>query len=189
MFTRSLSIHDREAEVLRNFAEEDAGKALILLDMVRCPPNRIASKIGTMTGWFYDHLARLIYANASGWYATDIGQLQEYVNHERPPHHIDGDYGEYILPNQVIYYRESQLYADVAAYENEKPYWNEPKSTIGSILQFDPSAYHAISALNLVGAFCQNGIRVIADVWGQEEFDSRRHLRMRNGSQKRCFAD
>jgi len=169
--SKSLRIHDREAEVLRNFAEEEAGKALILLDMVRCPPKHIASKIGTMTRWFYDHLARLIYAKASSWYATDIAQLQEYVNHERPTHHVDGDYGEYILPNQVLYFRESQLYADIAVYEDEKPSWNEPKATIGSLLHFDPSAYHAISALNLVGAFSQKGVRVIADVWGQQEFN------------------
>jgi|ERR1043166_4552623 hypothetical protein len=170
--SKALSIHDREAEVLRNFAEEEAGKALILLDMARCPPKHIASKVGTMTRWFYDHLARLIYAKASSWYATDIGQLQEYVNHERPTHHVDGDYGEYILPNQVIYFRESQLYADIAAYEDERPFWNEPKSTIGSLLRFDPSAYLAISALNVVGAFSRKGVRVVADVWGQEQFNS-----------------
>jgi hypothetical protein len=169
--SKSLSAYDREAEVLRNFAEEEAGKALILLDMARCPPKQIASKIGTMMKWFYDHLARLIYAKASSWYATDVGQLQRYVNHERPAHHIDGDYGEYILPNHALYLRESQLYADLAAYEDEKPFWNEPRSTIGSLLHFDPPAHQALSALKVVGAFTQKGIRVIADVWGQEEFD------------------
>jgi len=169
--SKSLNAHDREAEVLRGFAEEEAGKALILLDMVRCPPKQIASKIGTMTRWFYDHLARLIYAKASSWYATNIGQLQEYVNSERPTHHIDGEYGEYIFPNQALYFRESRLYADIAAYEDDRPFWNEPRSTIRSLLQFDPPAYHVISALSTVGALSHDGIRVIADVWGQEEFD------------------
>jgi hypothetical protein len=50
--SKSLSAHDREAEVLRNFAEEEAGKCLILLDMVRCPRKQIGSKIGAMTRWF-----------------------------------------------------------------------------------------------------------------------------------------
>jgi hypothetical protein len=53
--------------VLKGFAEEEAAKILILVDAVRCPPKLISSKLKRIVGWFYDHLARLIYAEAVAW--------------------------------------------------------------------------------------------------------------------------
>src|ERR1700693_4570393 len=59
---QQLSALPREADVLENHAEEEAAKILIVMDMVRCPQKLAASKMGAMVKWFYDHLARLIYA-------------------------------------------------------------------------------------------------------------------------------
>lgn len=160
----------RETDVLLGFAEEEAAKALILLDIVRCPPSRVASKIGTMVGWFYDHLARLIYAKASSWKPMTVAQLQEYVNHNRATHYVDGDYGEYIFPNQELFSRESRLYADIGAYEDGNLFWNEPKSYTDALLRFDPPSYRAIAALAAVGAFSPKGLKAMADTWAQQEF-------------------
>ena len=55
--SQQLSTMPREADVLRNHAEEEAAKVLIVMDMVRCPKKLCASKIGVMVNWFYDHLA------------------------------------------------------------------------------------------------------------------------------------
>lgn len=52
---------------------------LILLEAVRCPLKLICSKLNRIIGWFYDHLARLIYADAVSWKPTDLAQLREYV--------------------------------------------------------------------------------------------------------------
>ena len=68
----------READVLANHAEEEAAKILIVMDIVRCPQQLCASKIGPMVRWFYDHLARLIYANATSWKPMHVTQLREY---------------------------------------------------------------------------------------------------------------
>ena len=51
----------READLLRSLAEEESAKALILIDLVRCPKAIVNSRIGRSLHWFYDRLARLIY--------------------------------------------------------------------------------------------------------------------------------
>lgn len=53
----------RAARVLRNLAEEEALKVLILVDAVRCPLDRQEEKSRAL-GYFYDHLAKGIYAEA-----------------------------------------------------------------------------------------------------------------------------
>src|SRR5439155_17953231 len=62
--SQQLEARPREAKVLEGFAEEEAAKILILMDGVRCPPKLVSSKLKRIIGWFYDHLARLIYAEA-----------------------------------------------------------------------------------------------------------------------------
>jgi hypothetical protein len=168
--SKALTDHARESDVLVKYAEEEAAKALILIDIVRCPPKLISSKIGTMTRWFYSHLARLIYAKACRWSPMHVSQLQEYVNSERKMHYVDGDYGEYIFPNDELFSRESKLYADIGAHEGDELFWNSPRGFPIPRLRFDPPAYRAVEALAAVGAFSAKGIAVVADVWGQKEF-------------------
>src|SRR6266540_3471696 len=119
----ALSGHKREAEVLFGFNEEESAKGLILVDMLRCPKKLLPSRVGKMTGWFYNHLARLIYVEACHMKPMHVAQLQEYADLNRLAHHVDGDYGEYIFPNQQLFSRESTLYADIAAYEDGKLFW------------------------------------------------------------------
>jgi hypothetical protein len=51
--SKALQEFARESDVLFGYSEEEAAKALVLIDIVRCPQKLIASKIGTMTSWFY----------------------------------------------------------------------------------------------------------------------------------------
>ena len=59
---QQLKDYPPEANVLEGFAGEEAAKILILMDVVRCPPKLVESKLNKLIGWFYDHMARLIYA-------------------------------------------------------------------------------------------------------------------------------
>jgi hypothetical protein len=97
--SRQLQSSDREATVLHDHAVEEAGKILILMDIGRCPRKIVANRIGSMVGWFYGHLARTIYAKATSWSAMSVAQLRGYVANERQAHCLDGEFGEYILPN------------------------------------------------------------------------------------------
>ena len=121
---QQLRDHGREARVLEGFAEEEAAKILILMDVVRCPPKLVASKLGSLIGWFYDHLARLIYAEAVSWKPMNLAQLRDYVDQYRRGHYIEGYAGEYIVPNWAVYERESGLYADVEAYQDGSLGWS-----------------------------------------------------------------
>jgi hypothetical protein len=66
---QQLTEAPREAEVLTGFAEEEAAKILILMDIVRCPAKPLSGRMSIMLGWFYDRLTRLIYGSGFdlGW--------------------------------------------------------------------------------------------------------------------------
>src|SRR5665213_1847417 len=79
-------------------------------------------------------------------------------------------YAEYIFPNDELFSRESKLYADIGAHEDDELFWNVPKGFPRPRLRFDPPAYRAVEALDAVGVFSAKGIAVVADVWGQKDF-------------------
>lgn len=166
----------READVLENHAEEEAAKILILMDMVRCPRKLGASKMGDMVKWFYDHLARLIYANATSWKPMHVTQLREYVDNTRKAHFLDGPYGEYIVPNSEISNRESTLYADIEAYEDKKPMWSAPKGFARSFPSFTPPSLALAEAFSALGIFRAEGLRATAEIWDALEFKDTQNL-------------
>lgn len=123
--SKTLGEHHRAADILHGHAMEEVAKILILIDIVRCPPKLRPSRIGPMITWFYDHLARLIYIDAQSWKPVSANQLQEYVDHHRKSHYLEGAFGEYIMPNWTTFSRESMLYADIITDEDGEPMWNE----------------------------------------------------------------
>src|SRR3546814_13683937 len=46
--SQKLEKGSREATVLEGFAEEEAAKALILVDLIRCPPKQVARRAAAM---------------------------------------------------------------------------------------------------------------------------------------------
>jgi hypothetical protein len=168
----SLNLRDapREAEVLKGFAQEEAAKILILLDVVRCPPHLLGSKLGVILGWFYDHLARLIYVDAVSWKPTHTAQLREYVQPHRKAHYLEGQVGEYIVPNWNVYHRESKLYADIEAYEDGKPRWSIPNGYTHIFPSFVPRALALVEAMAALGMFTTQGLKAIAEIWRHVEF-------------------
>ena len=169
---KHLKDNRREADILEGFAKEEAAKILILMDIVRCPQNLIGSKIGMLAGLLYNHLARLLYAEAQQWKPVTVSRLRSYVDEQRKAHYVDGFAGEFILPNWSIATRESQLYADIAVYENEKPIWNEPISYSLGFPRYKPLALQIAESLSSIGGFDRQGLTAIAKVWGQIEFKS-----------------
>src|SRR5690606_23853608 len=72
----------RGYRVLMAAAEEEAAKALILVDAARCPrkpPKRLARHLER----FYDHLAKGIYAAVCDWSPANCGDLIRYIEPER----------------------------------------------------------------------------------------------------------
>jgi hypothetical protein len=165
--------HGREAKVLEGFAQEEAAKTLILMDAVRCPPKLVASKLNRIVGWFYDHLARLIYAEAVSWKPMHLAQLREYVNQQRRGHYLEGHAGEYIMPNWTIYQRESRLYADIEAHQDDALHWNAPRDPYTDLPfpdSFTPPALLVAAAMQQVGMFTGKGLQAVSDIWGSLEY-------------------
>lgn len=179
-----LADQSREARVLEGFCEEECAKIMILMDLVRCPRKLASSRVGKLTSIFYDHLGRLIYAEAQSWRPVNVAQLREYVDHSREGHYLDGYAGEYIVPNWSRYSRESTLYADIELHEDGKPHWNEP-NRLGAVAPgFPPPVLELAEAMSALGLFDRRGLQALAEIWGQLEFvenenfeDSRRLTR------------
>jgi hypothetical protein len=94
------------AEVLGNLAEEEAAKALILLDAVRCPRERQQEMARTLR-YFYDHVAKGIYAEACRWRPVEFNEVAQRVEFERVQHYLDGPNGaDFIVPNDVVRRRD-----------------------------------------------------------------------------------
>ena len=166
-----LNAHSREAKVLENYADEEAAKILILVDAVRCPPKLIATRLNKIVGWFYNHLARLIYAEAVSWKPTHLAELRVYVDRQRRGHYLEGHSGEYIAPNWAIYQRESLLYADVEAYQDGKLEWSAPRDPpYGHFGSFRPHALRVVEAMEQVGMFTPAGLKAVSDIWGSLEY-------------------
>ena len=160
----------REAEVLSGHAVEEAAKILILMDAVRCPKKLISEHIGKIVGWFYDHLARLIYAEVIGWRPTHITELRKYVRPLRLSHSVDGEIGEFIFPNWSLYMRESQMYADIACEEGKDPYWNAPSSVTLGMAPFEPPALTLTKAMSALGLFSAKGLIATSEIWSTTTF-------------------
>lgn len=173
MAAQQLTEHHREAKVLKCFAEEEAAKVLILMDVARCPRKLVASKLSKMIGWFYDHLAPLIYAEAVVWKPMDLAQLRDYVDQQRRGHYVDGYAGEFIMPNSAVYERESRLYADVEAYQDGTLAWTTQRDayrTPCALETFQPPALRLAKAMQNLGLFTKQGLQATSDIWGSLEF-------------------
>ncbi len=166
----------REAEVIAGFAKEEAAKILILLDVVRCPDKRLAGKLNKLIGRFYGHLDRLIYAQLAEWWFTDVADLRKAVEPLRKAHDLEGNMGEFIVPNDVLYRRESKLYADVEAYEDGTPVWNAPIVHASGFPARMPAVVQLVDAMAACGMFTLAGLKATSEIWSQVEFQDRETL-------------
>jgi len=176
--------HQRARAILIGQAEEEAAKILILLDSVRCPPKRQKALNRTL-GNFYNHLARLIYAAASGWHAATLPELAWYVDHDRTSHYLDGQYGpEFLFRNDLLDEREGFLYADLVD-EDGTLVWRKPGPRFGGVpmehdlLGSNVPWFHAlplVEALSRVGMFTPVGLKIVARIWQPAKLDDQTHV-------------
>ena len=179
----------REALMLKAHASEEASKALILMDAVRCPKNMVASRIGKLSGWLYNHLARMIYSEAVHWGASTVRELRDDVDSLRKSHYPDDVSGTNMVQNQYLLARESYLYIDIERNTDGTFTWNDP-SHIGFVQMFlseffrKPGSLRLIEAMSAVGIFTSNGVRAVSEIWGTKSFidienrqDNRRLIR------------
>jgi len=167
--SQAVSHMPRESAVLKGHAEEEAAKILILMDIVRCPRKLIAGRIGTQMGWYYDHLARLLYAEACRWRPINLKELRSIIDRRRVTHYLEGGMGEYIVPNDLIYRRETRLYADIEALDDGTIQWIAPSGYTG-LFEAAPDALVVAEALSVFGVFSVEGLKAVSTVWSEVDF-------------------
>lgn len=168
---KALDDHLRAAAILIGQATEELAKILILMDIVRCPPKHRGRLIGQMFKWFYDHLPRLLYAEAQGWKPMTVTQLQEYLDNSRRLHDIDGFAGEFIMPNSTLFAREIRLYADIVTHEDGEPMWSKPSDWMQARFGGGrTSTWYVAKALSDMGAFSRAGLDIVSEIWSAVDF-------------------
>lgn len=167
----SVKDQPREAEILARNAEEEAAKALILMDIVRCPPKRAAAHAGKLMGYFYSHLARMIWADMCGAFVDTPAEIQHYVDMDRTSHYLDGPNDvDWVYTNRKLHRRESQLYVDIESDDSGRLRWSCPDPGSAALI-FEPAAVQAAKALLELGAFSLEGLKTVSKIWAQEYFE------------------
>lgn len=140
------------------------------MDIIRSSKKRVARDSGKLMNWFYNHLARLIYANAISWKPQDIPNLKYYVRTDRKTHYLDGEFGEYIFPNMALYQREAKLYVDVAILDSVEPKWVSPLHDAYQSYNSKPMALDLAENMHALGLFTPKGLWLVADIWNKTDF-------------------
>jgi AbiV family abortive infection protein len=154
--------------ILRALAEEEASKALILLDAVRCPPAENARRSHQLRK-FADHLSRMIYSEICSHRPVDYRGTEDAVERLREEYYLDGPSGfDWIYRNQLLQEREGILYVDYVETDDGRR-WEMPNQALVDILTTGPPIPpHSLSTarhLSKVGAFTAQGIAIVAGVW------------------------
>ena len=160
----------RGAGIVRALAEEESAKVLILIDLVRCPRTESDSRSRTLS-WFYNHLAKHIYAKACRWRPVDFAEVKRNVDQERSNFYLDGPNDvDWILSNAAKMEREHRMYVDYVqdiTEEGGEHIWVSP---LGSpvLTEYErgtPQSLVVASALHRLGLTTPKGLAIVADVW------------------------
>lgn len=158
--------HERARAILRLHAEEEAAKALMLIDLVRCPTSKQAER-SRLANSMCLHLPRLIYAENCCWRPADFLELRRIVDDARVGSFRDGPNGhEYSFRNRMITEREELLYVDRTCSDGAFD-WNAPTRASDLLMREGFYALERLRALTAVGDHCREGLDIIDNAWSE----------------------
>lgn len=165
----------RSLWILTRQAEEEAAKALILLDLARSDQRDQKGAVRQL-GNFYDHLARCIYAEVTQMSPADFAEVGRMVDSMRPSLYLDGPEGfEWIFRNRLLAAREEGLYVDYV-HDDEGERWVTPAS--GEEISFggpSPAVRQLVGSLHHIGAMSERGLAIAATAWAGVEMTDATH--------------
>ena len=145
-------------------ADEEAAKALMLLDLVRTGW-RDSGLVGRQLARFSDHLARLIYAEMSYMSPADFAEVRRVVEIYRPSHYLDGPSDvDFIYRNQSLAQREEALYVDYVRDEDGSR-WVSPAARDSLVFGHLAVPLDLVISLDRIGCTSREGLDVIAETW------------------------
>jgi len=158
----------RAGRILLAFSEEEAAKALILIDAIRCPRNH--PNHANHLGCFNEHLAKGIYVEYCRISPNTFGEAEKYIQRLRPDLYIDtDDYQVWIGRNDILQRREDLIYVS-RVRASGKHSWNSPLFWPEDLRKMGCNV-DVSAILNLVGAMRRCGfmkeaaLREIARIW------------------------
>jgi AbiV family abortive infection protein len=160
--------HARSGRILASHATDEAGKFLLLVDAARCPRERLRNHLDRAG----KHLARLLYAETAWLSPATFGELVGYINNNRASHYLDGYEGvEWVFPNQLLYWREQDLYVDYVEREDHTCAWQDPQHFDQQFGEGNALSPRHESAVELVTSIADAGLHrapalaVVASHW------------------------
>lgn len=158
---------NRGAVILNAIAEEEAAKALILLDVVRAGAQD-QKTVATQVKCFSDHLARCIYVELTAMRPATFREVRDLVDMHRVEHFLDGPSDvDWIFRNRLLEQREQTMYIDYVHTE-EGDEWRTPAAADSDpIPALFSSARDLVASLHSLGAFRRSGLDIIGDVWDE----------------------
>lgn len=169
--TLTLARRDRGAAVLQIFAEEEAAKVMILLDLARAGWGD-TSVVKACTSRFYDHLARGLYVRAYDGSPADLAEVRRYVNFLRQKFYLDGPMDvDWIFANDVTTAREERLYVDYKEEEGGTFRWSGPAER--SAMHDAPFNFPTptanivglVAAMHQIGLLTEEGLTLVRNNW------------------------
>jgi AbiV family abortive infection protein len=168
----AVSRRHQSAAVLRCFADEEAAKVLILLDVARAGWKDRKRVEDLLRRRFYQHLARGLYVRAYDGNPADLAEVRRHVDTYRPQFYLDGPMDvDWIFGNEVLTGREERLYVDYIRDEDGAGSWTGPRGRVAAIDEaFDrplpPSvAIRLVAAMARIGLLSVAGLQAIRAVW------------------------
>jgi hypothetical protein len=156
----------RAVGILQLFAEEEAAKSLLLFDAIRCPLAR-KDEFRRLVRGFGNHLAKGIYVKYYGSRPADLREVKSIVDVERREVYREGDYGEFIAPNSILYMREKRLYVSYIREDDNHHGWHQPYPPDLLFGDIVPSAIIRVAkALHGAGFFTKEGLELVSEHWG-----------------------
>ena len=163
----------RASDIIRGFAEEEAAKVLILIDLIRCPKKPILKT--ETANRFYGHVSKRIYATICSYPLIEsFSELCELIHIESRRYYLDGpNKVDWIFSNSIAAEREQALYVDYVQDITETSgdyFWTDPEQwSIEAPVYMSPDCVKLSWALSKVGAGSPDGLSIIADLWREFE--------------------
>jgi hypothetical protein len=166
----------RANAAIRVVSEEEAGKYLVLLDVVRCARAPIGLRSRQLRR-ANDHLAKGIYARAAEIRPATFGELMGYVETLRRSHYLDGPNDvDWIFRNEIEARREAELYVDFVETD-EGDDWQSPRYRDDLMVDPPSDACELVGSLHSAGFSTPQGLAIVAEVWDGFRPDRDTHWR------------
>ncbi len=185
------ALHDAEhwqtSQIMEGFAVEEAAKVLILIDAVRCPPSR-RNDLSRTVGYFDNHLAKRIYAEACSWRPGSFEELKQYAQQATRSHYLDGPKDvDWIFPNEFKARREGEIYVDYikdVTEENGEYMWMAPyaANSLPKLPYVEPRVVATVEALWRLGVGSKHGLNIIREE--SQDFDPELNGSLRDRGQR-----